>query len=286
MQQKQPTFTDTNPFIFVLKRLITLVSFCVVFLASPAQVVNNVAVLARKQVPILCYHQIRNWRASDKQVDKDYIIPPATFSAHMKMLADSGYHTILPDELYDYLTKGTPLPTKPIMLTFDDTDGDQYTVARPELKKYGFKGVYFIVFTNINKNKYYMTRSQIRQLADEGNVIACHTQDHTNFKKYTDKDWEPQIGVPTKKLETLTGKPVKYFAFPFGVWNSAGLPQLHKYGFKAAFQLSDPRDQNDPMMTIRRILGCGYWDAQTLDYNIKHDFGRPAPKSVVLAKAK
>ena len=42
------------------------------------------------------------------------------------MLADSGYHTILPDQLYDYLTKGTPLPSKPIMLTFDDTDLDQF----------------------------------------------------------------------------------------------------------------------------------------------------------------
>jgi peptidoglycan/xylan/chitin deacetylase (PgdA/CDA1 family) len=268
----------------VLKRPIALISFSLAFLASSAQTVNNAAVLARKQVPILCYHQIRNWRASDKQVDKDYIIPPATFKAHMKMLADSGYHTISPDELYDYLTKGTPLPTKPIVLTFDDTDGDQYNVAHPELKKYGFKGVYFIEFTNINKNKYYMTRSQIRQLADEGNVIACHTQDHTNFKKYSDKDWEPQIGIPTKKLEILTGKPVQYFAFPFGMWNSAGLPQLHKYGFKAAFQLSEPRDQNDPMMTIRRILGCGYWSAATLDYNIKHDFGRLKP--IVLAKTK
>ena len=63
----------------------------------------------------------------------------------MKLLADSGYHTILPDQLYDYLTKGTALPPKPIMLTFDDTDGDQYNIARPELLKYGFKGVYFII---------------------------------------------------------------------------------------------------------------------------------------------
>jgi len=248
--------------------------FCCLFQFSQAQTINSADVLARKQVPVLCYHQIRDWRAKDKQVDKDYIIPPATFKAHIKMLADSGYHAILPDQLFDYLTKGTPLPAKPIMLTFDDTDGDQFEVARPELMKYGFKGVYFIEFTTINKNKYYMTRAQIRQLSDEGNVIACHTQDHTNFKKYTDKDWEPQIGVPTKKLEKLTGKPVNYFAFPFGEWNSAGLPKLHSYGFKAAFQLSLPRDHTDPLMTIRRILDCGYWTTANLDYNIKHDFGR------------
>jgi len=190
------------------------------------------------------------------------------------MLADSGWHTILPDELVDYLTKGRQLPAKAVVLTFDDTDGDQFEVARPELIKYGFKGVFFITTTNIAKNKHYMDKLQIKQLFDEGNVIACHTQDHTNFKKYKDQDWEIQIDKPTKKLEKITGQPVKYFAFPFGEWNSAGLPELHKLGFKAAFQLSEPRDPGDPIMTIRRILGCGYWSAQTLDYNLKHDFGR------------
>lgn len=228
----------------------------------------------RKQVPILCYHQIRNWRASDRQRDKDYIIPPATFHTHMKMLADSGYHTILPDELYAYLTKGTPLPPKPIMLTFDDTDGDQYQEARPELMKYGFKGVYFITTTNISKNKYYMGRKEIRQLADEGNVIACHTRDHTSFNKWQGTDWETQLDKPTAQLEKITGKPVKYFAFPFGIWNAQHLFELHKRGFLAAFQLDQPRDPADPIMTIRRILGCGYWSGQTLDHNIKHDFGQ------------
>lgn len=235
---------------------------------------DNPAILARKQVPVLCYHQIRNWRASDKKIDKDYIIPPATFAAQMKMLADSGYHSILPDELYDYLVTGKPLPAKPIMLTFDDTDGDQFTAGRPELNKYNFKSVYFIVFNNINKNKYYMDRKQIRLLADEGNVIGCHTRDHISFRKLNATNWSEQIDVCKQKLEKLTGKPVDYFAYPYGYWNQQGLPGLHKSGFKAAFQLEQPRDTQDPLMTIRRIIACGYWSPQTLDYNIKHDFSR------------
>ena len=270
----------------MLKPLAALASFCLFCLVSTAQPANSAAILARKQVPVLCYHQIRNWRASDKQVDKDYIIPPATFKAHMKMLADSGYHPILPDELYNYLTTGAQLPAKPIMMTFDDTDCDQFELDRPELMKHGFKGVYFITTTDIGKNRHYMDKNNIKQLSDEGNTIACHTQDHTNFKKYKGNDWYTQIDKPTKKLETITGKQIKYFAFPFGEWNAAGLPELHKRGFKAAFQLTSPRDSNDPIMTIRRLLGCGYWSAQTLDYNIKHDFGRVAAKKVVLARVK
>src|SRR5450631_2097087 len=60
-------------------------------------------ILGRKQVPILCYHQIRDWKPTDSKMAKDYIMPPATLKEQLKMLADSGYHTILPDQLYAYL---------------------------------------------------------------------------------------------------------------------------------------------------------------------------------------
>ena len=117
-------------------------------------------IIARKQVPILCYHQIREWRASDSKVARDYIVPPATFRQQIKMLADSGFHTILPDQLVNYLEKGTPLPEKPVMLTFDDTDLSQYTDALPEMNKAGFKGVFFIMTVSLNRPGY-MSREQV-----------------------------------------------------------------------------------------------------------------------------
>lgn len=255
----------------MLKQLSIVFLFSLISTITFAQTINPSAIMAKKQVPILCYHQIRDWRPKDSKTAKDYIIPVASFKAHIKILADSGYHTILPDQLYNYLTTGAALPSKPIMLTFDDTDLDQFTVAAPELKKYGFKAVYFIMTVSIGRPRY-MTKEQIKQLADAGNVIASHTWDHHNFKKFAGKDWEIQIDKPTKKLEEITGKPIKYFAFPFGLWNAQGLPELHKRGFKAAFQLAEKRDPQDPLMTIRRILDSGYWTTKTIMKNIKSSF--------------
>jgi len=123
-----------------------------------------------RQIPILTYHQVRDWKAKDSKSDKDYIIPPANFAAHIKMLADSGYHPILPDELIS----GGPLPSKPIMLTFDDTNEDQFKVARPILIKYHFKAVYFIITGKIGTHKWFMNAQQIKQLSDEVNMIGCH----------------------------------------------------------------------------------------------------------------
>ena len=231
-------------------------------------------ILARKQVPILCYHQIRDWKASDSKTAKDYITPVATFKAHIKMLADSGYTSVLPDQVYNYLVYGDPLPEKPIMFTFDDTDLDQFEVAAPELKKYGFKAVYFIMTVSIGKRGKvkYMDSQQIKQLSDEGNVIGSHTYDHKNVKKYVAEDWVTQIEKPTKRLEEITGKKIEYFAYPFGLWNKEAIPELKKRGFKAAFILSTSRDENDPLFTIRRIIASGYWSAKSLHNSISNSF--------------
>ena len=222
-------------------------------------------------MPILCYHQIRDWTGRDSKGAKDYIVPVAAFRAHIKMLADSGYHTISPDQLYAYLTTGARLPTKPIMLTFDDTDLDQFTIARPTLAQYGFKAMYFVMTVSLGR-PHYMSKAQVKQLSDEGNVIGSHTWDHHNVKKYQGQDWVTQIDKPTKTLEVITGKKINYFAYPFGLWNPQAFPELKQRGFVAAFSLAEKRDPQDPLFTIRRIIASGYWSPRTLRNNIVQSF--------------
>jgi len=228
-------------------------------------------ILHRPQVPILCYHQIRDWTPSDSRTAKDYIVPLNNFREQMKAFADNGYHTILPDQLYGYLVAGTPLPSKPIMFTFDDTRAEQYTVAREELNKYGFKGVYFIMTVSLGKPGY-MTSEEVKELADEGNIIGSHTWDHSNVKKYAGLDWVKQIDKPSQQLERITGKPIEYFAYPFGLWNKEAIAQLKQRHFKAAFQLSAKRDDNDPLFTIRRIIVPGEWNTATLQRWMSQSF--------------
>lgn len=239
------------------------------------QIANAATILARKQVPILCYHQIRNWREKDSKSAKDYIIPVNTFKAHVKMLADSGYNSILPDQLYNYLAYGDKLPAKPVMFTFDDTDYDQFEVGAKELAKYGFKGVYFIMTVSIGRNGKvrYMDKANIKELADKGNIIGSHTYDHQNVKKLLGDDWVKQIDKPTKVLEDITGKNIDHFAYPFGLWNKEAIPELKKRGFKDAYILAEKRDDKDPLFTIRRIIASGYWTEKTLHNSMVNSFG-------------
>jgi peptidoglycan/xylan/chitin deacetylase (PgdA/CDA1 family) len=238
---------------------------------APPAMADAATIINRQEVPILCYHQVRDYRASDSKTARDYIVPPDVFRQQMKSLADSGYHTILPDQLNEYLLTGRELPSKPVVITFDDTRVDQYSVALPELNKYGYKGAFFIMTVSLGRPGY-MSKEQVKQLADEGHSIGSHTWNHKNIKTYVAEDWATQIQEPSRQLQSITGKPVDFFAYPFGLWNRDAIVKLKEHGFKAVFQLSAKRDPDDPLFTIRRIIVPGTWSGATMQRCMKNTF--------------
>ena len=81
--------------------------------------------LDRAFVPVLCYHHIRDWEATDTEDDRAYIVPPAKLEEELKWLKDNGYTSVSAQQVYDYEINGLPLPPKPVMLSFDDNDDNQ-----------------------------------------------------------------------------------------------------------------------------------------------------------------
>jgi hypothetical protein len=75
-------------------------------------------------------------------------------------------------------------------------------------------------------------------------------------------------------LEELSGKPVEYFAYPFGLWNKEALPEVEKRGYKLAFQLSTPRDSIQPLYTVRRIIVAPTWSAAGMLRVMKSSFSK------------
>jgi peptidoglycan/xylan/chitin deacetylase (PgdA/CDA1 family) len=226
---------------------------------------------ARKEVPVLCYHHIREAKPGQSQTIKNYSVSPASFAEQMKALKDSGYETILPGQLYDYLAYGTKLPAKPVMLTFDDTDEEQFSIGAKEMDRYGFKGVYFIMTVSINRPRY-MTKEQLKQLSDNGNNVEAHTWDHHMVTKYEGEDWDKQLVTPRKTIENITGKSATYFAYPFGLWNPTAIPELKKTGYKMAFILSSKKDSTEPLYTVRRMLVPGTWSTPGMFKAMKQTF--------------
>ena len=117
-----------------------------------------------------------------------------------------------------------------------------------------------------------MDRKQVAELAAKGHIIGCHTWDHHMVTKYTESDWVKQIEKPWNDLKKITNMPVKYFAYPFGLWNTNAVEHIKKYGFTAAFQLAKKTDKTNPLFTVRRIIADGNATAPRLIREMKADF--------------
>lgn len=219
-------------------------------------------------VPILCYHHIT---PDDNGKSDAMSISRKQLSAQLKALADSGYHSILPDQLYAFLHAGTPLPARPVMITFDDTRAEHFSIAAPLLQQYGFKGVFFVMTVPIGKPGY-MTGSQIKALSDMGHVIGAHTWDHPHAANIRPSDIDKQFRSPRHHLETITGRPVYYFAYPFGEWNDSVIRDVKLSGYRAAFQLTGKVSPREQLYSIRRVMVNGNWSGMRLQQELKTVF--------------
>lgn len=265
---------------YILLSFLTSFILSITLLFQPEAIQKNVsnksavhptALLLKPEIPILCYHRIRNILPTDGKNMKIYSVDPSHFAKQMKALHDNGFHTILPDQLYQYLVHGKSLPPNPIIITFDDTHEEQYRIGVPEMNKYGFKGVFFIMTVSINRPGY-MTKSQIKNLSDNGHSIGAHSWDHHPITKYKGSDWDIQLQNPKKQLESITGKPVNYFAYPSGIWNKVGIIKLKNYGYQLAFILSTKRDSDEPLFTIRRLIVSGSMSTEEMLEAIQSSF--------------
>lgn len=210
-----------------------------------------------EKVPVLCYHAIREIGKGDSAEQKAYSVSPENFALQMKTLSENGYTTITPDQLKDFYTSQKPLPEKPIMITFDDGRKEQFTIGAETMEKYNFRGVFFIMTVSMGRN-HYMSRDDIKALADNGHVIGCHTWDHHKVTGYANDDWNLQFTKPKLQLEKITQKPVTSFAYPYGVWNLAATDSLKSHGFSTAFIFYGKQDPSRPLYTFERINAPNY----------------------------
>jgi peptidoglycan/xylan/chitin deacetylase (PgdA/CDA1 family) len=187
------------------------------------------------QVPIFMYHHI-----ADSPYGSDFYVSPDNFTDEMKLLHDWGYTTITTSMLVQAITKGSVLPPRPIIITFDDSWASQYISAFPVMQQYGFTGVLYTVVGYINKptgldtDPNYLTTEQIKEMAAAGWEVGSHTETHQNVTVMSDDQLHYEIIQSRKDLEQELGLPILTFAYPFGGANSAVTDYVHFAGYIAA----------------------------------------------------
>jgi hypothetical protein len=82
-----------------------------------------------EHVPVFVYHTIR----------------PSRFKADLRYLQENGYRTIGMEDLRKHLAGERRAPERSVVLTFDDARSSFWRFGFPLLRRYGMKGVLFVI---------------------------------------------------------------------------------------------------------------------------------------------
>ena len=202
------------------------------------------------RVPSLMYHYVSWLPASDPNMAlrKDLTVSPTDFEAMLKYLQDNGYHTITTKDLWWSLDQTAGLPPKPVMLTFDDGYADAYSVVLPLLKSYGMTGTFFVT-VNLVDRPGYITRDQVKALADAGMDVESHAMDHVSMIKPLN-DQIYQMCRARDFLSLWTGTDVRHFAYPSGDYIDLSGTALQRCGYLSGYKKAGGAIQTSSAMYL------------------------------------
>lgn len=209
----------------------------------------------RVEVPILMYHYVGELPPDADYLRRDLTVRAEAFEAQLQFLHDAGYHTITLADLYLHLTEGRPLPTRPVILTFDDGYRDAYTVVFRLLQRYGFTGSFFVLATPAHhESPDYLTWAMVAEMADAGMEMQGHGRDHVDLRGRSYAFLVYQILGIREAVEYHTGQPVRFFCYPSGGHDADAIAVLRSAGYWGAVSTQHGRvHTRDSLFTLSRI---------------------------------
>lgn len=209
--------------------------------------------MVKTELPIVMYHHILK---EQTRLNK-YTISPQEFRQDMEYIKNGGYTPIFLTELVESTHGGAPLPSKPVVITFDDGYESFYEYIYPILKEYGYKAVFSVVgqytdqYSEADDHhiRYsHCTWEQLKEMSDSGLVeIGNHSYNlHVNkngrhgAKKKQGENVEAyeevlkkDIGLMQERCYEYLGEYPTVFTYPFGQISKDALPVIKKMGFQA-----------------------------------------------------
>lgn len=277
---KKSTILKAITLTLALMTAVASTVFCA-FAENPSTPNNGI------HVPILMYHSILN----DPSRTGKYVITPASLEQDLQYLQSHNYTTIFMTDLINYVYQGTPLPERPIILTFDDGHLNNKTYLYPLLEKYNMKAVISVVGSyteNYSQNPdpnpayAYLTWEDIRDLSQSDYIeIQNHSYDmHGNQERHgAKKKWNEtseqyknffcsDVSKMQQCLEQNSGVCPNTFAYPFGLISEESNDYIKEMGFKASLSCREreniiTQDPND-LYELGRYNRSGLTDTQSI----------------------
>ncbi|GAC1446116.1 MAG: hypothetical protein NVSMB52_09620 [Chloroflexota bacterium] len=185
-------------------------------------------------VPVLLYHHVKVPKASDNAIERGLTVLPAQMNAQLEYLSNRHFHTVTAARLTEALLGTSTLPSKPVVLTFDDGYSDVYLNAFRILRQHHMRATFFIVPYLLGQPRY-LSWSQVQDMSSHGMDIEAHTLTHPDLSVLSWRQlWKEVVGS-RQALENRLHRSVRVFAYPYGAYNAVVIRAVARAGFHSAF---------------------------------------------------
>jgi peptidoglycan/xylan/chitin deacetylase (PgdA/CDA1 family) len=196
-----------------------------------------------QQLPILMYHSISNQASA---AFRSFAVPPRHFAEQMAYLHMHGYTPLTVSQLVTLRTEGPErLPTRPVVITFDDGFADFATEALPILKRYQFAATLYVTTGFVNETSRWLLHEgegqrpmlsweQLREVSENGIECGAHTHTHPQLDMVSLSQVCQEIIQSKDLLEQHLSKTVKSFAYPYGYYTPEVRALISEVGYRSA----------------------------------------------------
>ncbi len=192
--------------------------------------VSKPAAKRHAPVPVLMYHGVEPPIPGGLP---ELFVAPKTFRAQVDALARAGGHGVTMDQVQSAWDKGTPLPSKPVVLTFDDGYRGQVDNAMPAMKRHGWPGVLYMTIANF-KPATGLKEPDVRTLLAAKWELGAHTFSHSDLRTLGAAELKHEVDESRTWLQRKFDRPVNSFAYPAGMYGPAALKAVRRAGFHNA----------------------------------------------------
>ena len=175
-------------------------------------------------VPILMYHEVT---PTPVERYRKYTVTPDELAAQLGWLRERAYTSVDLDALRAALLGERLLPTRPVVITFDDGSRDCLQHAVPALLAHGFTATFFIVGGLVGSTTRWLPAEVgfelptadwpiLRDAERLGMRCEAHSVSHPRLAQSSDEQARDELVRGRALLEEGLGHPVRHLAYPFG----------------------------------------------------------------------
>lgn len=238
-----------------LLSLLVAVAWTAVTVATGPPLRDPLSVPARTlDVPILMYHRIGPLPQVSGPYSAGLTVRPRVFAAQMRWLHAHGFHAISQRQLFGALEWGRPLPSRPVLITFDDGYRDVLFNAAPVLRRLHMPATAYVITGRVSgPDPSFLTWRDLRDLEQDGFTIGSHTVHHLDLTTLSAAQAWLELKQSRQTLQKHLGVDVPWFAYPAGAEDAAVVRLARQAGYLLAVttQPGAAQSASEPLLLHR-----------------------------------